>query len=122
MSPLHFLQIVELQAAWSTGMDFMKGKLYANSLLASLNTRQHLRSQGSVTTTELSEDIHTIHFTDMPKLSEGIKSSKDGKRHVDVHKGAVIDITADLAPDKTTALRREGEVSSLSPMLCPPYD
>ncbi|KAI6104413.1 hypothetical protein F5141DRAFT_191380 [Pisolithus sp. B1] len=110
VSLAEFVTIVELQAAWSMGMDLMKGKLYANSLLASLNTRQHLRPQGSMTTTELSEDIYTVHLTNTPKFSEGIKSSKDGERHVDVHEGAVINITADLALDKTTALRGEGEV------------
>ncbi|KAI6107480.1 hypothetical protein EDD16DRAFT_1729426 [Pisolithus croceorrhizus] len=105
VSLAEFVTIVELQAAWSMGMDFMKGK-------SSLNTRQHLRPQGSMTTTELSEDIYTVHLTNTPKFSEGIKSSKDGERHVDVHEGAVIDITADLALDKTTALRGEGETTT----------
>ncbi|KAI6106798.1 hypothetical protein EV401DRAFT_498943 [Pisolithus croceorrhizus] len=35
-------------STWSTGSDFVIGKLYANSLLASLNTWQHLRSRGQV--------------------------------------------------------------------------
>ncbi|KAI6099488.1 hypothetical protein EDD16DRAFT_502482 [Pisolithus croceorrhizus] len=42
------LPTVELQSTWSTGSDFVIGKLYANSLLASLNTWQHLRSRGQV--------------------------------------------------------------------------
>ncbi|KAI6104408.1 hypothetical protein F5141DRAFT_1293292 [Pisolithus sp. B1] len=83
-----FVTTVELQNAWSTGLDFTIGKLYANSLLASLNTRQHLRSRGS--TTKLNEGIHVVHFTNMPKLSEGIKGSQDGERRVDVHEGAVM--------------------------------
>ncbi|KAI6107862.1 hypothetical protein EV401DRAFT_427571 [Pisolithus croceorrhizus] len=103
-----FVATVELQNAWSTGLDVTIGKLYANSLLASLNTRQHVRSRGS--TSKLNEDIHVVHFTNVPKLSEGIKGSQVGGRHVDAHERAVIDITADAALDMTTALRSEGEV------------
>ncbi|KAI6107477.1 hypothetical protein EDD16DRAFT_1740699 [Pisolithus croceorrhizus] len=99
---------VELQSAWSMAIDFVIGKFYANSLLATLNSRQHLRSQGS--TTESNEGVHVVHFTNTSKPSEEIKSSEDGERHIGVHEGAVIDITADLPLEKTTALRSEGEV------------
>ncbi|KAI6158492.1 hypothetical protein EDD17DRAFT_1899358 [Pisolithus thermaeus] len=92
---------VELQSAWSMAIDFVIGK-------STLNSRQHLRSQGS--TTESNEGVHVVHFTNTSKPSEEIKSSEDGERHIGVHEGAVIDITADLPLEKTTALRSEGEL------------
>ncbi|KAI6158153.1 hypothetical protein BKA82DRAFT_22162 [Pisolithus tinctorius] len=48
------------QDAWSIGMDFIMAKLYANSLLASLNSREHLRSQISGTVSDLR--IGTTHL------------------------------------------------------------
>lgn len=72
--------------AWAIALDFIAGKLYANSFLASLNTRQHLRSRGS----ESHEPVNVVHFAKPPKLLEDGRSSKDGERH--------------------SASRREGEV------------
>ncbi|KIK24408.1 hypothetical protein PISMIDRAFT_678274 [Pisolithus microcarpus 441] len=100
-----FVTTLELQSTWSTGLDFNLGKLYANSLLASLNTRQHLRSQDSTTGTN--EGIRVVHFRNM---SEGMKSSKEEERHGDMHEAAVIDITADPELEKTTASQRQEEV------------
>lgn len=90
------------QSAWTMGLDFIVGKLYANSLLASLNTRQHLRSQGSGP--ESNGHVNAVHFANLPKLSEEERSSKD------VREGVVLDITTVPVHDKIPALRRGGEV------------
>ncbi|KAI6127949.1 hypothetical protein EDD16DRAFT_220279 [Pisolithus croceorrhizus] len=45
---LNTLIIYTVNRAWATGLDFLVGKLYANSLLATLNSRQHLRFQSEV--------------------------------------------------------------------------
>ncbi|KAI6158187.1 hypothetical protein BKA82DRAFT_2173839 [Pisolithus tinctorius] len=47
------------QDAWAIGLNFIVGKLYANSLLASLNTRQYLRSQASGTLSDLPPVLST---------------------------------------------------------------
>ncbi|KAI6107841.1 hypothetical protein EDD17DRAFT_1770524 [Pisolithus thermaeus] len=99
---------VELQSAWLMALDFVIRKFNAHSFLASLNARQHFRSQGS--TTEFNEGIDVVHFTNTLEPSEEIKSLGDRERHIDIHEAVVIDVTADLALDKTTALRVEGEV------------
>ncbi|KAI6154498.1 hypothetical protein EDD17DRAFT_1073983 [Pisolithus thermaeus] len=41
------IMVVEGQDTWSMGLSFVVGRLYANSFLASLNSREHLRSKGS---------------------------------------------------------------------------
>ncbi|KAI5996475.1 hypothetical protein F5J12DRAFT_355444 [Pisolithus orientalis] len=41
------LVTVEDQSTWSLGLSFVMAKLYANSLLASLNSREHLRSRAA---------------------------------------------------------------------------
>ncbi|KAI5996449.1 hypothetical protein F5J12DRAFT_853593 [Pisolithus orientalis] len=50
---------VDQQDAWAMGLNFIVGKLYANSLLASLNTRQYLRSQASGTLSDLPPVLST---------------------------------------------------------------
>ncbi|KAI6158207.1 hypothetical protein BKA82DRAFT_996667 [Pisolithus tinctorius] len=59
--------------AWLIGLNFIIGKLYANSLLASLNTRQYLRSLGSGI--ESAERVDAIHFADPANSSwtEGVR-------------------------------------------------
>ncbi|KIO12324.1 hypothetical protein M404DRAFT_19174 [Pisolithus tinctorius Marx 270] len=99
---------IENQNSWAMGMEFAMGKLYANSLLASLNTRQHLRSQDSHIDLELCSDA--VRFANLSKLSDGVESSKVGERHIEVREAAVIGITAHLTLGKATALRREVEV------------
>ncbi|KAI6158157.1 hypothetical protein BKA82DRAFT_4067614 [Pisolithus tinctorius] len=79
---------VNQQDDWTMGLDFMIGKLYANSLLASLNTRQYLRSQHSGT--ESAEHINTIHLGNLPQHSGDVPLSVS-------------------ALGKATALRSEGE-------------
>ncbi|KAI6121998.1 hypothetical protein F5141DRAFT_1094001 [Pisolithus sp. B1] len=75
---------------WAASFDFIVGKLYANSFLASLNTRQHLRSRGSGPESALR--VNAAHFASPPKLPGG---SSD-------RKVAVIDITTEPAFDNTT--------------------
>ncbi|KAI6158164.1 hypothetical protein BKA82DRAFT_996580 [Pisolithus tinctorius] len=99
---------IEVQDPWSIGLDFVSGKLYANSLLASLNSRKHLRSQDSGTVSDQRTSI--VHFANPTKLSGDAESSKDETGQLNVSEMAVIDITADPALDRTTAFRREGEV------------
>lgn len=91
---------VEDKTTWLLGWTFVVGK-------SSLNSREHLRSQGADT---LSDLRLSLHFANPPKLPEGIESSKNGEGHFDIPEMAVMDISADAAFDKTTTLRREGEV------------
>ncbi|KAI6139611.1 hypothetical protein EDD17DRAFT_1770505 [Pisolithus thermaeus] len=70
------------QAAWSMALNFIMGKLYANSLLASLNTRQHLRSQESSVQPHQCDDV--IRFAKPRKFSEDVESSNNGGRHINV--------------------------------------
>ncbi|KAI6021719.1 hypothetical protein BKA83DRAFT_4286345 [Pisolithus microcarpus] len=65
------LMNVDQQAFWTMGLNFIVGKLYTNSLLASLNAREHLRSQGSSTISIL--NISALHFADPQTASEGWK-------------------------------------------------
>ncbi|KAI5996874.1 hypothetical protein F5J12DRAFT_347429 [Pisolithus orientalis] len=76
------IMTVEVQVSWAMGLDFIIGRLYANSLLASLNTRQYLQSQSA----EPSVDIHidAINFADPQRLSGQGESSKDGERQFGV--------------------------------------
>ncbi|KAI6006510.1 hypothetical protein F5J12DRAFT_96508 [Pisolithus orientalis] len=101
---IEFLATVTSQGTWLTGLDFIIPRLYANSLLASLNTRQYLRSQNSGTRS--GERINTVHFMNLQKHSEGLERSNDGDKHIEA---IVIDITADSALNKTTSFRSEGE-------------
>ncbi|KAI6006977.1 hypothetical protein EDD15DRAFT_12301 [Pisolithus albus] len=91
--------------SWSTGLSFIVGKLYANSLLASLNSREHLRSGSAGSLSNPCSG--TVHFTNMTKLVGEAKSSADGTRSSDASEVAVI--TA-FAFDKTVASRKEEEV------------
>ncbi|KAI6132321.1 hypothetical protein EV401DRAFT_2065305 [Pisolithus croceorrhizus] len=100
--------IVDNQDAWAVGLDFNIGKLYANSLLASLNTRQYLRAQASDPKPDLA--INAVHFRNSPKLSEDEETPKGGKRHPGVREMAIIDVAAVPTFDRTTASRRKGEV------------
>ncbi|KAI6135377.1 hypothetical protein EV401DRAFT_528533 [Pisolithus croceorrhizus] len=96
-------------AAWPMTLEFIVGKLYANSLLASLNTREYLRSQDS--SVESDPRLNTICFADAPKLSGDIGTSRDGVKGFDECEVAVrVDVTTEPTLDKNTALRREVEV------------
>ncbi|KAI6166223.1 hypothetical protein EDD17DRAFT_44296 [Pisolithus thermaeus] len=95
------------QPAWTMALDFIIGKLYANSLLGSLNARQYLLSQGSGTMPN--PNISAIHFADMPKLSGVIGSCKDGRTWFDVREVTAIDITTEPAFDNITTLQRGAE-------------
>ncbi|KAI6158554.1 hypothetical protein EDD17DRAFT_1899391 [Pisolithus thermaeus] len=56
----------QTSSAWATGLDFLVGKLYANSLLATLNSRQHLRFQSEGSLSGLR--INAVHLMDLPKF------------------------------------------------------
>ncbi|KAI6154488.1 hypothetical protein EDD17DRAFT_1512807 [Pisolithus thermaeus] len=91
-----------------SGLNFIIGKLYANSLLASPNARKHLRSQSSGTESLAVERIDTVHFTNLPRLSGDEESSKDGATPFDMHGIAVVDIGAVATLDKVVTLRKDG--------------
>lgn len=104
-----FVTAVIKQSTWSIGLSFILEKLYANSLLASLNSREHLRSQGAGTLSDLR--IIDIHLANLPELSRDVESSQGGARRFDVSETAVIDITIDPALlNRITAPRREEEL------------
>ncbi|KAI6095111.1 hypothetical protein EDD16DRAFT_1733529 [Pisolithus croceorrhizus] len=92
---------VETQDTWFLGLSFVIGK-------SSLNSREHLRSRDAGTLSCLRTSA--VLFTNPPKLLGDVESSKDEARQSDVPGVADISITIDPAPDKTTALRGDGEV------------
>ncbi|KAI6003043.1 hypothetical protein EDD15DRAFT_2467570 [Pisolithus albus] len=98
----------EVLAAWTMALNFLTPKLYANSLLASLNTRQHLRSQGSSLDSGLG--VNSVHFANPPKLSKDTGSSKDEVKQFDRCKVAVIDIATRGTFGEATTPQREVEV------------
>lgn len=67
---------VDHHDAWTMGLDFIIGKLHTNSLLASLITREYLRSKASGAALDLRKNA--VHFTSLPKLSEDGVSENDG--------------------------------------------
>ncbi|KAI6096448.1 hypothetical protein EV401DRAFT_1895744 [Pisolithus croceorrhizus] len=79
----------EVKNTWTVGLDFILGQLYANSFLASLNSREHLRSGAAGTPSDLR--ISTIRFADPPEPPRDVERSKDGTNQSDVHKVAVSD-------------------------------
>ncbi|KAI6104599.1 hypothetical protein EDD17DRAFT_1512091 [Pisolithus thermaeus] len=105
---------INKQASWAIGMNFIVGKrepsvsLFANSLLASLNTRQYLRSLA--TSTAPNSHFGAMHFANSPKLSGGVGGSVDGGRRFDPQEMAVINTTTEPTFDKNTRMRREAEV------------
>ncbi|KAI6006978.1 hypothetical protein EDD15DRAFT_2358052 [Pisolithus albus] len=86
---------------WSMGFSFIVGKLYANSLLASLNSREHLRSQSAGSLSDPCSG--TVHFANLTKLVVEAESSADGTRSSDVCEVAGIDTTTAFALAKTAA-------------------
>ncbi|KAI6096356.1 hypothetical protein F5141DRAFT_1205977, partial [Pisolithus sp. B1] len=97
--------------AWPMALEFIVGKLYANSLLASLNSREHLRSQISSSGSGIRTDA--ICFANPPKLSGEMGTSRDGIRGLHECEVAIrVDTTTEPAFDKTTTPRREAEVNA----------
>ncbi|KAI6106593.1 hypothetical protein EV401DRAFT_2121459 [Pisolithus croceorrhizus] len=99
---------VDQQSSWTMGLDLIVGKLYTNSLLASLNAREYLESQSSTATPTL--NLSALHSADPPTLAEDVGSSKHGERRFDVHEPANIDITTEPVSDMATTLRTVAEV------------
>ncbi|KAI6104411.1 hypothetical protein F5141DRAFT_191227 [Pisolithus sp. B1] len=98
----------EQLASWTMGLNFIVGKLYTNSFLASLNAREHLRSQGSTAMSIL--NISALQSADPSTLSVDVGKFKNGRRRFDVCEPADIDITIEPASHKTTMLRADVEV------------
>jgi len=57
---------------WFVGIDFVIGKLYANSLLATLNSREAIRAANATT-------FNSVHLTDMEfnPIRSGTKNTRD---------------------------------------------
>ncbi|KAI6104610.1 hypothetical protein EV401DRAFT_2201051 [Pisolithus croceorrhizus] len=77
---------VDQQALWTMGLNFIVGKLYTNSLLASLNAREHLWSQGSTSMSIL--NISSLRFADPPTLPKDRRKSQVGERQFNVREAA----------------------------------
>ncbi|KAI6132584.1 hypothetical protein EDD16DRAFT_1722698 [Pisolithus croceorrhizus] len=88
-------------------VDYSPLRIYANSLLASLNTRQYPRAQVSGSGPDLA--ISAIHCRNSPKLSGDEETPKDGKRHLDVREMVIVGVAGVPTFDRTTGLRRNGE-------------
>ncbi|KAI6003069.1 hypothetical protein EDD15DRAFT_2516141 [Pisolithus albus] len=93
---------VSNQVIWTIALDFICQGVYSSSLLASLNTRQYLRSQASSTISDLR--VAAVNFPKLSKLEGDVGSSEDGTKRFGVSDEGVIDITAD------PALRKEVKV------------
>ncbi|KAI6139608.1 hypothetical protein EDD17DRAFT_1770504 [Pisolithus thermaeus] len=98
----------EQLASWTMGLNFIVGKLYTNSLLASLNAREHLRSQGSTAMSIL--NISALHAGDPSPLSVSVGDSKDGRGRFGVCRPADTGITIEPVSQKTTVVRADVEV------------
>ncbi|KAI6021800.1 hypothetical protein PISMIDRAFT_678286 [Pisolithus microcarpus 441] len=93
---------------WSMGLSFIVGKLYANSLLASLNSREHLRSKSADSVSDPRNG--TVHFANLTKFVGEAESSADGTRSSDVSEVIANNASTAFALEKTAASRTEGEV------------
>ncbi|KAI6094318.1 hypothetical protein EDD16DRAFT_1686355, partial [Pisolithus croceorrhizus] len=67
---------LEAQDMWFLALSFVIGKLYTNSFLASLNSREYLRSHGAGTPPDLC--IGVVRCANSPKFLKDIESSKQG--------------------------------------------
>ncbi|KAI6100099.1 hypothetical protein EDD17DRAFT_212152 [Pisolithus thermaeus] len=99
---------VNHQDGWVITLDFIGQGLYPNSLLASLNARQYLRTQASGTMSD--PRISAVNFTRSSKLQGDAENSQDGTVRFQAKDEAVINITADPSLGKITALRVGVEV------------
>ncbi|KAI6018999.1 hypothetical protein PISMIDRAFT_478406 [Pisolithus microcarpus 441] len=85
-------------------LEFVVGKLYANSLLASLNAREHLRSQDSSCNPDLRSNA--ICLANLPRLPD-MGTSRDGTKGVHECEVAVrVNITTEQVFDKTAGSTR----------------
>ncbi|KAI6158135.1 hypothetical protein BKA82DRAFT_996529 [Pisolithus tinctorius] len=70
----------EQQDAWIMALDLVVQGLYPNSLLASLNTRQYLRSQVSGTLSDL--HTGTVRFANPPNPPEHEETTEDSRKAI----------------------------------------
>ncbi|KAI6112257.1 hypothetical protein EDD16DRAFT_1174104 [Pisolithus croceorrhizus] len=82
------------QAAWTMGLNFIIGKLYANSFLASLNTRQYLRSRDSAL--EADGLDNAVHLANLSKHLEDGRGSKVVGGRSNVREVAVVCTTTTM--------------------------
>ncbi|KAI6158505.1 hypothetical protein EDD17DRAFT_998526 [Pisolithus thermaeus] len=99
---------VSQQPAWTMGLDFIVGKLYANSLLASLNTRDYLWSRGSGAASN--PNLSVMRFADPPAPSGDAGRPKDGGKRLDVREVALVGISTESAFSTTTSSQTDVEV------------
>lgn len=94
--------------AWTMGLDFIVGKIYANSLLASLNTREYLWFRGSAVVSN--PNLSVIRFANPPAPLGDAGRSKDGGKRFDVRGVALVDTSTKTASGTTTTLETDVEV------------
>ncbi|KAI5982513.1 hypothetical protein EDD15DRAFT_115410 [Pisolithus albus] len=79
-------------------LEFIVGKLYANSLLASLNVREHLQSQDSSRASDLRSNA--IYLGNLPRIPD-MDTSRDGTKGVrDCEMAVRVNITTEQVFDK----------------------
>ncbi|KAI6169751.1 hypothetical protein EDD17DRAFT_1748884 [Pisolithus thermaeus] len=93
-SLLNIFQNADQQAAWTMGLNFIIGKLYANSFLASLNTRQYLRSRDSAL--EADGLDNAVHLANLSKHLEDGRGSKVVGGRSNVREVAVVCTTTTM--------------------------
>ncbi|KIK28347.1 hypothetical protein PISMIDRAFT_7794 [Pisolithus microcarpus 441] len=94
--------------AWTMGLDFIVGKIYANSLLASLNTREYLWFRGSAVVSN--PNLSVIRFANPPAPLGDAGRSKDGGKRFDMRGVALVDTSTKTASGTTTTLETDVEV------------
>ncbi|KIJ64218.1 hypothetical protein HYDPIDRAFT_28656 [Hydnomerulius pinastri MD-312] len=77
---------------WFLAIDFVIGKLYANSFLASLNSRSSLRGRGLHSDVDSSMRMNTVDLSDL-RVSPGEDSGSHAVNSTDKPKGAHATIT-----------------------------
>ncbi|KAI6099468.1 hypothetical protein EDD16DRAFT_500930 [Pisolithus croceorrhizus] len=96
------LWAVNPENSWFMAVDFTIGKLYANSLLASLNSRNFVRRNRNSGDPEFF--LNTIHLADLPTSSGDMGTSPNGTDKLGTGDHNVLSI-AGSARDIETALR-----------------
>ncbi|KAH7911463.1 hypothetical protein BJ138DRAFT_1113182 [Hygrophoropsis aurantiaca] len=70
---------VSPHSLWFLAIDFVIGKLYANSLLASLNSRSSLRGRGLESDTASSIRINRVHLSDLRSSGSEEERERSGR-------------------------------------------
>ncbi|KAI6122078.1 hypothetical protein F5141DRAFT_558386 [Pisolithus sp. B1] len=111
---------VDQQSSWTMGLDLIVGKLYTNSLLASLNTREYLRSQSSTAMSIL--NLSALHSADPSTLAGDVGSSKNGGRRFDCARtGLILTSSPNRHPIRLRRCEQMQRRNFSSAMLRPPH-